>query len=591
MTGPSPWPTRVVRPGLLVAATLALAGLGVATWSPSPAAAHAALLSSTPTDGGQPDSAPTEVELTFNENVSAALGAIRVLDAEGERVDGGDIENAGQRVTVALGDLDDGAYIVAWRVVSADSHPIKGSFTFSVGDDAAGIDDSLARTLLGGADDGPWKAAGTASRFLAYGGSLLAVGSAVFGAFVHDGGPEVGRLRRLVRVGAGIGAVGVVAELPIRAALATGLGPDSLTAPGVLGQLLADQVGIAMAISLLALLFVTVDGGRDRLVAGACTAAVGVSLAIAGHTATTSPVALGIASDAVHTSAAAVWFGGLVGGLVVVVARWRQTGTWAAVVVRFSGVAGVALASVAVAGGALGWVQVGSFDALLTTAYGQLLIAKVLVVGLVASLGAVNRYRLVPLLDAPTTSVETADANRVTVAAGAVPLDPPTERLPETQRSAAEDVPRPNGEVTGILRRTLAVEVALLVLVVGITSVLVDVTPARASVAAPFVGSEPLGEGTMEIDVDPTRAGRTTIHLYAYDETGQVLPADEVTLRFSLPSSDVSNLERTPEPTGPGHWTHIGDDFSIAGTWTVEVVARTSVYDEEIARFEVPIKP
>lgn len=555
---PSRRPAR--RVALLVAGLVVV--LAGAMLAPSPVAAHAALAATTPTDGDRVQASPAQVDLVFTEGVSATLGAVRVLDASGDRVDRGSVDAGGDRVTVALrDDLADGAYIVAWRVVSADSHPIKGSFTFNVGDVDARIDQTVLDAIAGGDGDGPWRAAGSLTRLFGYGGALVAVGLGVFASFVHRGDDERSRLRRLLRAAAVVGAVGVLAELPVRAALATGLGPDALTAPGVLDQLLADNVGVSMAVTLLALLFVSVDGGGDRLIAAGCTVAVGVAVAVSGHTATTSPLALAVGADAVHVAAAAVWVGGLVGGLVVVVAaRGRGSGAWTEVVVRFSGVAGVSLAAVTLAGAALGWTQVRSLEALVTTPYGRLLLAKVAVVGAVALLGGINRYRLVPLLQ------PAADADSAVVG--------------------------DHARVGRLLRRTLAAEVALLALVIGLAAVLVDVTPARASVAAPFFGSEPLGEGRAEVDIDPTRTGRTTMHIYLYDSAGDSLEvAEGVKVRFSLPSADIEGLERVPLTTGPGHYTLVGDDLSISGTWVVELVARTSLYDEDTARFEVAIQP
>jgi copper transport protein len=555
------------RAPVLLALALALAGLAVAAWPATPpAGAHAELVGTAPADGARLDAAPEAVQITFSEDVSATLGAVRVLDRTGSRVDRGGVEVGGGVVTVALRDLADGAYVVAWRVVSADSHPIHGSFTFTVGDGAERIDDDLAASLLGDEGDGPWKVIGAGTRLLGDGGALLAAGLAAFLALAHDRGPERPALRRLLRVAAGVGALGILVELPVRAALATGLGPDSLTAPGVAGQLLGDRVGIGMAVALLTLLFLAVDGGSDRLLAGGGVVALGVALALSGHTATTSPEVLAVGSDAVHVGAAAVWLGGVVGCLVVVAARRRAGTSGAAVVVRFSGVAGVALAGVAVAGSALGWTQVRSLHALTSTSYGQLLIAKVAVVGLVALLGGLNRYRLVPILERDR------------------PDEPADEQPGEPHPLSAT--------VTRLLRRTLAAEAALLLVVVGVTAFLVDVTPARSAVAAPFAASAELGDGRVDIDVDPTRAGRTTIHVYAYDEGGRLLDVPEgVELVFALPSSDISGLERVPEPTGTGHWTLVGDDLSIGGTWTIDVVARVSLYDELTATFTVPIQP
>jgi copper transport protein len=543
---------RIARRALGLA-TIVLVAL--AAGPAAPAGAHAELVSTAPADGARGvDAAPAAIEITFSENVSATLGAVRVLDRTGARVDRGGVEAHGGVVTVALEDLADGAYIASWRVVSADSHPIHGSFTFTVGDGAERIDDDLAASLLGDDGDGPWKVIGVGTRLLGYGGALLAAGLAVFLAVAHDRGPERPALRRLLWAAAGVGAIGILVELPVRAALATGLGPDALFESGVAGQLLGDRVGIGMAVALLTLLFLAVDGGGDRLLAGGAVVALGVAFAIAGHTATTSPEVLAVGSDAVHVAAASIWFGGVVGCVAVVMARRRAGTASAPVVLRFSGVAAFALAGVAVAGSALGWTQVRSLHALTSTSYGQLLVAKVTVVGLVALLGAVNRFRLLPVL--------------------------------AHEGDGAPEI------VSRLLRRTLVAEAALLLVVVGVTAVLVDVTPARSAVAAPFADSAPLGDGRVDLDVDPTRAGRTTIHVYAYGDDGQLLDVPEgIELVFALPSSDISGLERVPEPTGTGHWTLVGDDLSIGGTWTIEVVVRVSLFEEQTATFTVPIQP
>lgn len=186
--------------------------------------------------------------------------------------------------------------------------------------------------------------------------------------------------------------------------------------------------------------------------------------------------------------------------------------------------------------------------------YGQLLIAKVVLVGVAAALGGINRYRVVPVLDA----------------------------------SGQGPVPEP---VTRVLRRTLAAEALVLLTVVGATAVLVDVTPARAAVAAPYSEEAPLGEGRAELTIDPTRAGQAEGHLFLYDAEGDLLEAEEVTVRLSLPSADVAPIARTPLVAGPGHWVVDGSDMTIAGTWTVDVAARTSRFEELTSSFEVRIVP
>ena len=150
---------------------------------------------------------------------------------------------------------------------------------------------------------------------------------------------------------------------------------------------------------------------------------------------------------------------GIVGCLVVATARRREAGAWATVVVRFSPLAGGALLVVGIAGGALGWTEVRSVDALFEH-------------DLRAAADRQGRAR----------------------GGGRDPRgDQPVPRfVPVLDEAAPGPIP---ASVTQVLRRTLAAEALVLMSVVGATAVLVDVTPARAAVAAPFVDEAPLGEG------------------------------------------------------------------------------------------------
>src|SRR4051794_120069 len=103
----------------------------------APASAHATLDTTTPANGaelpaGQP---PSAVSLKFSENVQIPDNAIRVVSAgSGAAVDIGTPEHGtgDSVVTVPLPKLDDGTYVVSWRVVSADSHVVSGALSFAV---------------------------------------------------------------------------------------------------------------------------------------------------------------------------------------------------------------------------------------------------------------------------------------------------------------------------------------------------------------------------------------------------------------------------------------------------------------------------
>jgi methionine-rich copper-binding protein CopC len=112
-------------PGLLVfaAAVLGLAG---------PAAAHDAAESSSPAAGASVPAPPGQVSVTFNNNPLGIGAAFSIKDAAGTEWAEGPVDivdNVASQKLKAGGPA--GEYTVAWRVVSADSHPIEGTFAFT----------------------------------------------------------------------------------------------------------------------------------------------------------------------------------------------------------------------------------------------------------------------------------------------------------------------------------------------------------------------------------------------------------------------------------------------------------------------------
>ena len=119
----------LVRVSVLTAGMVAAAGLLLA--SAAPASAHATLIGITPADGAVLTTAPTRVELTFDEAVNPRFATIVVTGPSGEDVTGGAAVVKGSHVSGPLsGGLGSGDYRVAWRVVSDDGHPVSGQSGF-----------------------------------------------------------------------------------------------------------------------------------------------------------------------------------------------------------------------------------------------------------------------------------------------------------------------------------------------------------------------------------------------------------------------------------------------------------------------------
>lgn len=627
------WSRGSTVSALLLLTSLALLGLG------RPAAAHAVLQETVPADGASLDSPPDEVVLRFNEPVGAGLGAIRVYDTTGEQVDAGDASNAVDDATVLRvgmpDDLARGTYVATWTATSADSHPIRGAFVFDVGG-GAGADDEVVAAIFAQATDSDVGSgvAAAVGRWLVYAGALLAVGGLVFLLAVHDRREDDRRLlTRPVQGGALVGLVATVVGVGIQGALLTGLGPAAMVDPTVLGEVLGSSYGLSAGVRLLGLVVLLVAVPRLWRPAAATVSGVGAatvlgSFALTGHTASTEPRWLVTLADVAHTAAGAAWFGGLV--LLLLALRRRRLEddpvAGARLVARYSSLATGAIALVAVAGTALSVLQVRAPSALVSTTYGWTLIAKLVVVGLVVAAGAYNHNRLVPLIAGTRTRTRRRARVRVTASApqpvavasavgnpgaGAVatlprPDDPAgVDEAPPADSIAGSGgtAPPPStpapppaaSEAWGRLARTVRLEVIGIVVVLAITAVLVTIVPARTEAGLTGVFSEyaPMGdEYQVNLTVDPNQAGENELHLYLLSATGQPVDIDgDLTMAFSLPENQIAAIERTPTIAGPGHWTMDGNELSIPGTWTVEVVARVSDFEQLTAEVEVPVQP
>ncbi|WP_353953212.1 copper resistance CopC family protein [Knoellia sp. S7-12] len=121
---------RTTTRGLIL---LLLSGFLALTAGVLPANAHSRLLSITPADGASLPASPAEIVLTFNETINPQFVTVRVTDGEGGDVVGENATAQGAKVTLAVGEpIAAGTYSVVYRVVSADSHPISGSTSFTI---------------------------------------------------------------------------------------------------------------------------------------------------------------------------------------------------------------------------------------------------------------------------------------------------------------------------------------------------------------------------------------------------------------------------------------------------------------------------
>ncbi|WP_444971186.1 copper resistance CopC/CopD family protein [Streptomyces sp. SAI-25] len=611
---------------------LLLAGAG-------PAAAHAALTGSDPQDGAVVATAPKEVTLTFSEAIAVGDGSIRVLDPSSKRADTGvEPKDLSDGSTVRYGvellpGLPDGTYTVAWQAISADSHPISGAFTFSIGAPSETTVALPSEEVGGGAVGTVYGIA----RYIAYAGFILLVGGAAFVLGCWPRGATARPMQRLVVRGWITLTAATLAMLLLRNPY-TGSGKfaDAFDLDG-LQAVLDTKPGAALVSRLLLLgaaaLFIAVLFGtyarREDAVekrdltfglavgGGVVAAGIAATWAMSEHASTGIQAGIAMPVDVLHLLAVAAWLGGLVSLLV---ALYRTPDIGSEAVRRFSRVAFGSVLVLAATGIYQSWRQVGSWSALTGTRYGQLLIVKVALIALLLAVAWFSRRWTGRLTDAPV-SVGASEASDPSVASEAPASSVTSEDAAEPGETADDVAPeraaqlaRQRAALTATkkkrirdadaersgLRRSVLAEAAIAVVLLAVTTLLTSTEPGRteeeakgASAAAtapaasgpvnlnmPFDTGGQNGKGTVRIDIDPGRSGANELHVWIDGSDGKPMDVPELKLALTLEAQEIGPLPVAPDRLAEGHWSASNVQIPMAGEWKVDVTVRTSDIDQ-----------
>ena len=565
---------RALAAALIVAAALALL--------PAEADAHANLAEAHPPPNSTLDSAPEMVSITFTEPIERALSDIRVLDRSGGRADAGGgavLSEDALTLSMALGALANGTYTVAWRNVSAvDGHSARGAFVFSVGEPIAaeaGAALADAPALQSGAEP--------IARWLALLGGMAVFGTAVFRAAVSS--PSLGArgtagARRALRtadfrlMGGGLALflAGSLAQLVVQASVAfdtSALGAVGAPAWGVLTETNWGRLWIWRAALILgagaALFAAWRRGGADGWTTLAPIAALGaaalLTISLTSHAAATPGVRVeALVNDFVHLIAAAVWTGGLFAlALAVSVVFRRADGgaarraALAAMIPRFSALAGASVAALILTGAFSAWAQV-TIPQALATPYGAALRAKLAILALLLAIAAANLVYVRPRL-------------------------------------------RGDGRAARWLRRLVVAEAALAAAAILAVGFLASLEPARQVASREGIGTEDFlsfqteTEGAaLTVEIEPGRVGANAIRLSALDRFGEpITNAADVRARLSYLDADLGESASSMTPTGAGEFALDEQTIGLAGAWQVEIaMRRPDAFDARAAfRFEV----
>ena len=630
----------MTRRATYLLAALFLAAIGVLGTSTA-ALAHATLVSTSPPDGSIVVKAPASVSATFDESVGVSADSLRVYAPNGQRADNGDTTHGQlpQQITVGLlPGLGRGTYTVGWHVISADSHPVRGAFTFSVGAASSPVVTQASlqppASKLVGIGFG-------AVRWLAYLCFALLIGAVAFviGCW-PAGGARPGVLRLAMGAWGGLAAATLAAIL-LQGVYGAGQGIGHVFWPDVLHATLYSGYGRALGIRLLlvvaALITFSVMLGslptasrRARSAAGATWAALTIGLAstwaIADHAGTGIQVPLAVPSDIIHLTAMAIWMGGLVTLVTVVLRRpdapadarkagqrryQAATAEAARAVSRFSPIALGCVAAIVATGTYQAWRGVGSWGALFATPYGRLLLVKIVAVCALVALGNLARQR-VQRLRAPVAAIAAAQAGPVRQAAtaslvtakaggrGRAGHGPRPRRSdgPDGTGGADEDAQLSADQAAVTLTRlrwSVFIEVAIVIAVLAVTAALVNTPTARetyqppASAKAAFNTGGPQGTGTVSVLVTPDRLGPNQIRVSVTNDKGQPYRPQQVDAVLALPERNLGPLPVKLTAQGPGTYLSAPTVVTITGQWQLRITIRSDAFDETTVTIPVSV--
>ena len=546
----------------VVAAALAAAAL------PAAASAHAYLIRTVPAASGVLNTPPPSVQLTYDEAVEPKLAIISVTNVQGQQVataaPARSPANPDTLVVPLKPHLPEGWYLIYWRAISVDGHPVNGAFTYAVGPNPGAPPQfripSVATTTT--------SAQLLITRWVMFVAIMSAIGLFVLRTLIS---------RPIVRRVAGVDLraltvafviASIVGLLAIPVYLDVDIANDSLRSAFDLGATvpLFRVTAFGRAIVDLEVCFalfcvagwisVWLDRPeRERRSIAELAALLGALLAAAavliipgtaGHAAQTSPRGLTLLFDWVHVAAGSVWLGGLIGLIVLwfsLSARTRVDGL-RVVVPRFSA---VALGSVvALAGTGIGETieHMPSLNALWETSFGQAILVKAGLLLAVMAIAAGNLLRSRPRLIA-------------------------SRQRPDLGQPGAS-----------LLRRLVSGEVVVVLGIVFAAAVLASLPPPPPAFALENQAVASVGPGRVaatvarfgyvfQVLVSPNKAVSPDSFDLRITKGGQPVKGATVTLTFNHLQMQMPQQEYQLTETHPGVYSRRAPAFVMVGRWSL----------------------
>lgn len=529
---------------LALAAFLALCLAGGLFASVDHAAAHASLVRAEPADGAVIPAAPAQFTLVFSEPTSPLVLKLIRPDGSSTMLDRFVLRDK-TLIIEAPGDIGHGTHVLSWRIVSEDGHPVGGSAIFSIG--------APGSTAVPAEEPVDWQVRGLiwVSRVLLYIGLFLGCG----GSFIIN---WIGGRSLLVQRITLLSLFGGLAAVPLAVGLqgldALGLSLSNIARGQVWSAALSTSyaqtamLAIVALLSAMAALYPRRRGSKTLAVFGLL--ATGLALAASGHASTADPQWLTRPAVFLHAVGIAFWSGALIPLMLALKSSPTSAGN--IVLRRFSNAAPWAVLPLIVAGVLLVVVQLRGSGAPWTTAYGQVLMVKLALLGVLFALAALNRFRL-------TAPVLHGDAKASTR-----------------------------------LRATIRVELILVLAIFGVAATWRFTPPPRALAAtasSPATAHIHTDKLMADVTLTPGRVGPTKASISILDGEFAPLDPQEVTLVLANPTAGIEPVRRPATRSADGGWHIESLNLPVPGRWTIRIDVLIS--DFELAKIEdtIEIRP
>ncbi|MFM8003143.1 MAG: copper resistance CopC/CopD family protein [Actinomycetota bacterium] len=506
---------------------------------PKSVEAHAGLKASEPAASAVLEESPEQIRLTFGEAVEISFGSIRLFDADSRLIvlptpQHAIVDSATNRqvVQVRLPELEPGSYLVVWRVVSTDSHPVQGAFGFQIGTRGSDLgrlqEDILASSLA----PASIRMAMGMARWLTFLGGMVLVGSMLLSTRII-GDSRVDRIIWASWFASAIGSV-LVYFLQAPYALGKALGIGEIF--GLADEVFSTRLGIWLVIRGFILLAIgAMIWRRDlhrqpvyRVLSVLIATGLFATFSISGHPGMRQFSALSIGTDIVHFMCVSAWMGGLV-TMILLGRRWQAESPQ--VISWFSFTATITMPIMVATGVAQAWRMMDGLQNIFSTSYGVVLSVKVALVLVAIGAGAKARQVF------KSKKVDSQDLTKLRFS------------------------------------RTIAVEGAIGVVVLAATAVLVSVPPLSVNSVEPFAKTLVQANVIADVTITPARVGEVELHVVFSPPGGALQSIQTMTAQISTVDGEIPPIPVEVELAGTNHFQ---GRLLVprAGEWLLELFVR-----------------